>query len=252
MYRSLEATLHDPFWEAEGDSAELPLIRDFLASHPGPVVDFGCGSGRFLLPLLADGIDIEGVDCSPDMLALCRQYATVNDLSPVLHQGDMQSIALGKTYQAALIPAFTLQILPNPSLALANIHRHLVPGGGLYLSTFIPHAELSDDPPADTWYLDHESTFPGDRTASIHTRHRVQPIIRFLVRQHHYEIRRSDGSLEDSHESTQHLRWYHPDELCELLAGHGFHVDRRLADLDPDDHHPSPESDIITLTATRS
>lgn len=251
MYRSLEATLHDPFWDAEGDSAELPLIRDFLARHPGPVADFGCGSGRFLLPLLADGIDIEGIDCSPDMLDLCRRYAAVNGLSPVLHRGDMQSMNLARTYRAALIPAFTLQILPNPSLALANIHRHLTPGGGLYLSTFIPHAELAGDPPADTWYLDHESALPGDRTATIHTRHRLQPIIRFLVRRHHYEIRHPDGSLEDSHEATQHLRWYHPDELCDLLTAHGFRVNSRIADLDPDDHHPTPDSDIITLTATR-
>jgi SAM-dependent methyltransferase len=251
MYRSLEATLHDPFWDAEGDSAELPLIRDFLARHRGPVIDLGCGSGRFLLPLLTDGIDIEGIDCSPDMLALCRQYAAVNDQSPVLHLGDMQSVRLPRTYQAALIPAFTLQILPNPSLALSNIHRHLAPGGGLYLSTFIPHAELSGELPADTWYLDHESFLPGDRTASIHTRHRIQPVIRFLVRQHHYEIRQPDGSLEESHQSTQHLRWYHPDELCHLLADHGFHVNHRLANLDPGDHDPTPDSDIITLAATR-
>lgn len=251
MYRSLEATLHDPFWDAEGDAAELPLIRDFLGHHPGPVIDLGCGSGRFLLPLLESGLDVEGVDCSPDMLALCRHYAEVNSLSPVLYQGDMQSISTGRSYHAALIPAFTLQILPNPSLALTNIHRHLRPGGGLYLSTFIPHAELSGDPPEDTWYLDHESTLPGNRTATIHTRHRVQPIVRFLLRQHHYEIRHPDGSLEGAHESTQHLRWYHPDELCSLLATHGFQVDQRIADLNPGDHHPTPDSDIITLTATR-
>ena len=249
MYLSLEATLHDPFWDAEGDSAELPLLRDFLRAHPGPSLDLGCGSGRFLLPLLQDGFDIEGVDCSPDMLDLCRQYAAGYELTPTLHQGDMQSLNLGRTFQTAIIPAFTLQILPNPSLALANIHRHLVPGGALFLSVFIPQAELSGDPPSDEWYLDHESQLPDDRLARIYTRHRFEETIRFLVRQHHYEIRRSDDSLEGSHESTQHLRWYHPDELCNLLADHHFQIENLIADFDPDDHAPTTESDIITVSA---
>lgn len=34
-----------------------------------------CGTGRLLLDYLAQGIDIDGVDNSPEMLALCRPDA---------------------------------------------------------------------------------------------------------------------------------------------------------------------------------
>ena len=251
MYRSLEATLHDPFWEAEGDSSELPLLHAFLESHPGRCLDLGCGSGRLLLPLLKDGFEIDGLDCSPDMLALCREYATAYGVNPTLHQQDIQSFKLPAPYQSVIIPAFTFQILPNPALALQGIHQHLVPGGALYLTVFIPQAELSGDPPEGQWYLDHESVLPGDRIARIHTRHRINPSASFLVREHHYEIRNRDESLEDSHESTQHLRWYHSMELQDLLTQHGFHVERLIADFDPDAPHPTPESDIFTILATR-
>ena len=249
MYRSLEASLHDPFWDAEGDPAELPLLEEFLKSHPGPCLDLGCGSGRLLLPLLKSGFEIEGLDCSPDMLALCREYATAYDVTPTLHEGNMQSFQLPGLYQSVIIPAFTFQILPNPSLALQCIHRHLVPGGALYLSVFIPQAELAGDPPEDEWYLDHESFLPDNRTARIHTRHRVNRSASFLVRQHHYEIRREDESLEDSHESTQHLRWYLPTEFRDLLTSHQFEVEAISADFDPDDHDPTPDSDIFTVVA---
>src|SRR6266550_247114 len=40
-----------------------------------PVLDVGCGTGRILLDFLVQRIDIDGVDNSPEMLAVCREKA---------------------------------------------------------------------------------------------------------------------------------------------------------------------------------
>ena len=80
MYQSLEAKLHDAFWDAEEGPSELELLEAFHRDHPGRALELGCGSGRLLLPLLDSGLDIEGIDLSPDMLDLCREKAAAQNL----------------------------------------------------------------------------------------------------------------------------------------------------------------------------
>ena len=74
-YLSLEAELHDAFWAAEDDGSEIRLMADFLKTHPGPALEIGCGSGRLILPLIATGFDVEGLELSTDMLEICRKGA---------------------------------------------------------------------------------------------------------------------------------------------------------------------------------
>ena len=74
-YRDLLAKTWDLM---RGDTAQWPdrfFYREFIDRHGGPVLDVGCGTGRLLLDYLMDGIDIDGVDNSPEMLALCREKA---------------------------------------------------------------------------------------------------------------------------------------------------------------------------------
>ena len=51
-YLSLEAELHDAFWDAEDDGSEVRLMAEFLKKHPGPALEVGSGSGRLMFPLL--------------------------------------------------------------------------------------------------------------------------------------------------------------------------------------------------------
>ena len=46
----------------------LPAVR----RGGQPALDTACGTGRLLLPYLRAGLDVDGCDISPDMLALCR------------------------------------------------------------------------------------------------------------------------------------------------------------------------------------
>ena len=48
-------------------------IRPLLPPPPdGPVVDLGCGRGELVRLLQADGFDAEGIDISPEQVALAR------------------------------------------------------------------------------------------------------------------------------------------------------------------------------------
>jgi cyclopropane fatty-acyl-phospholipid synthase-like methyltransferase len=48
-----------------------------------------CGAGRLLLAYLQEGLDVEGVDISGDMLAVCREAAEAAGLHPVLYEQPM-------------------------------------------------------------------------------------------------------------------------------------------------------------------
>src|SRR6187549_1861870 len=64
----------------------------------GAILEPMCGSGRFLLPLLARGFDIAGSDASPQMLAACRARAVRLGLVPELRQERLDALSNGRTF----------------------------------------------------------------------------------------------------------------------------------------------------------
>lgn len=235
MYDHLEARLHDTFWAVEGVSAELPLIESFLQQFPGTALELGCGSGRLLLSLIQNGYLIEGLDNSEDMLNLCRQQA--EDCEPVLHHASMEDFQTGSTYGAITIPAFTLQLLPPDSIPdlLTNIHQHLHPEGGLYITTFIPWAEITGELEEGEWFLDQEAKLPGDKDGHIarcHTRYTIKRLLQQLTREHRYEIVSPDNKVMEESTSTHKLTWYWPRELSALLSQAGFSIEQTICGFD--------------------
>jgi len=247
-YHSLEASLHDLFWDAEGAAAELPLLTDFLRACPGDSLEIGCGSGRLLLPLLAAGYPVEGLELSQDMLELCRLNSSGLGLRPVLHQGDMTTFDPGRRYVSILVPAFTLQLAENPAAALARFAALLEPRGSLYLTTFQPFAEIDGELPQNEWYPDHEATLPDGRYAAVHTFHTLDLPRRILRRRHRYAIISPDGEILETHESDQTLRWFGRNELDELLQTAGFTIRTVIADFDAAEQ-VTPDSQILTIHA---
>ena len=89
-YRGLMAELWDLF---RGDTSAWPdrmLYRQLISETGEPVLDVGCGTGRILLDFMQEGVDIDGVDNSPEMLDLCRQKAEALGLQPNLYLQQME------------------------------------------------------------------------------------------------------------------------------------------------------------------
>lgn len=253
-YLSLEAELHDGFWAAEDDASEVPLMAGFLRDHPGTALEIGCGSGRLLLPLLRQGFPVEGLELSGDMLALCRRRARTLGLAPVLHQADMEHWEGGPgRFRCVLAPAFTLQLAADPEAALRHWRDLLAEGGGLYLTTFVPFAELDGDLPENEWYEDHRALLADGRTAVMETRHRLDRRTKTLRREHRYHL---SGDPPRAHVSRQALRWFDPTELIALLRNCGFEVVGTVVDFDPAVPLVDPETTdydgILTLFCERS
>ncbi len=249
-YLSLEAELHDAFWLAEDDGSELRMMAEFLTNHPGPALEIGSGSGRLLLPLAEQGFDIDGLELSSDMLAIARKQAAEQKRPVTMHRGDMSSWSADKTYNSLLAPAFTLQLATDPAATLAHWRSLLNPGGALYITTFIPYAEILGELPANQWYPDHQAFHSDGTEARLETRHTIDHANQTLTRRHRYTIL---GKQTRRHQSTQTIRWFEHDQMLALLTRTGFETQSHILDFDPETAGQSPdpaESDgIVTYQA---
>ncbi len=131
-YKGLIAQAWDVFRGDTSGWSDGIFYRKIIERYGQPVLDIGCGTGRLLLDYLAQGLEVEGVDNSPEMLALCRHKAAALGLAPVVYEQPMETLALPRQYRTILIPSSSLQLVTEPALvvrALAQIYRHLLPGG---------------------------------------------------------------------------------------------------------------------------
>jgi SAM-dependent methyltransferase len=148
--------------------------------RPRSVLDAGCGTGRVAIELARRGLDVAGVDLDHSMLEVARAKAP--DLPWV--QGDLAEVDLGRTYDVVVLAGNVMIFLaPGTEAAVvANLARHLVPGGSLVagfslergrldLATYDRHAAATGLSLADRWATWEGAPFTGgDYAVSVHRR----------------------------------------------------------------------------------
>ena len=154
-YTGLAATAWELFSTDEVGPDDA-FFRAIVMQFGEPALDIGCGSGRLLLPMLGDRVDIEGVEPSADMLALCRERAATRGLQPVLHQQLLQTLDLPRRYRTMFVSCGTLHLVIDRTEvvdALRRLHDHLLPGGALMLTAFAPWVYIRAKAPFGTdWH----------------------------------------------------------------------------------------------------
>ena len=116
--------------------SDRAFYRRLIEQSGQPVLDVGCGTGRLLLDYLAQGVDIDGVDVSPEMLAICRRRAEASNLHPNLYEQRMEELDLPRRYRTIIVPSSSFQLVIEPhgaDQAMRCFHKHLEPGGVLVM-----------------------------------------------------------------------------------------------------------------------
>ena len=98
--------------------ADVEYYARLLAGVSGPILEPAAGTGRILIPLLQAGHGVEGLDNSPQMLALCRQHCHDRGLDPVLREADMTIYVRLAAYEAVIIPAGSIALLDGRKATL--------------------------------------------------------------------------------------------------------------------------------------
>ncbi|MBN1265115.1 MAG: class I SAM-dependent methyltransferase [Anaerolineales bacterium] len=221
----------------------------------GEVLEVGCGTGRVLLPAARAGCRITGLDLSTEMLKVCRaslaqEPPEVRDRVS-LHQDDMRSFDLGKTFQLITLPFRAFQHLlcvEDQLQCLQTLHRHLAPQGRLILDFFNPSLDfIVNVPLGEEVGEEPEFTMPDGRRVVRCNRTTAQD--RFqqvndveLI----YHVTYPDGFQEHPVHAFK-IRYTFRFEAEHLLWRSGFLVDNLYSDYDRKPYGAVDPGDLIFI-----
>jgi SAM-dependent methyltransferase len=223
FYTGIIATIYGPL-RSTGAPDPAPYAR-FIERSGQPALELGCGFGEPLLDLRALGLDVEGLDSSPDMIEQCRVNAAVRGLSVVLHEQAIQHMHIDRQFSSIFLAGPTFNLLPDDDTALqalVRIREHLAPGGSLLLPLFIPR-------PTPDHLLGKQRTHVTDGGVEMS----FTPLSEFRdsdARLHttmtRYELRSAAGTSVE--ERAWLLHWYRLDDIRALVEAAGLTVARVL------------------------
>ncbi|MFC0507818.1 class I SAM-dependent DNA methyltransferase [Micromonospora costi] len=126
MARQFRDELASKPWDRAVLGAFAELVR---RAGNGPVADVGCGPGMVTAHLASLGLDVFGIDLSPQMLAQARR----DHPGLRFEEGSMTALDLPEGGLAGITAWYSIIHVPDELLAatFTGFHRALAPGGHL-------------------------------------------------------------------------------------------------------------------------
>jgi ubiquinone/menaquinone biosynthesis C-methylase UbiE len=202
------------------------FYKEVIARYGQPVLDVGCGTGRLLLDYLGQGIDIDGVDNSPEMLGICREKAERLGLSPQLYLQQMESLEVPRTFRTILVPSSSFQLLTDLDDARHAMRRFhaLLQRGGVLAMPFMILWKDGDLLEHHDWKVMAEKVRPEDGAV---VRKRSRTWYDVANRLEHtddiFEVTLEGAVVaREHHRRSPATRWYTQDEAVSLFRQAGF------------------------------
>ncbi len=142
------AQYYDLLYRAQGkdyerEACRLHRVIQRYKQTPGHrLLEVGCGTGEHLRYLQAF-YQVQGVDLSPEMLQVAR--AKLPDVK--CHQGDMRAFRIDDRFDAVVCLFGSIgyvETYAGLQQAIANMRRHLSPGGVLVIEPWLAPGEIED------------------------------------------------------------------------------------------------------------
>jgi len=121
-----------------GDEEPAVAFLEQLAGD-GPALELAIGTGRIALPLSARGIQVDGVDISPAMIAQLRTKRGGSDLQVTI--GDFADVQVPGRYRLIYVvwnTFFNLLTQDDQVRCFKNVAVHLMEDGSFVIETMMP------------------------------------------------------------------------------------------------------------------
>jgi SAM-dependent methyltransferase len=223
-----DPTEYDPL----ADLYDLEYTHDYdvgfwlsaAEGQPGPVVEWGAGTGRITIPLSRAGGNVTAIELSRRMVE--RGRAKGENVEWVV--GDMRTAKLDRRFGLAICAFNSLLCLPTAEDVLAflrNAREHLLPGGllGVEVSAFSPE-ELADTQGGVPLQHDFTRETP-DGWLDRFSVSRYDATSRVMEMRLFYELYGDDGGLQSRRAHDLAIRITGRDELQTMLRHAGFRIE---------------------------
>jgi SAM-dependent methyltransferase len=221
-YDALVAQAYDCWLPPDGDYDDRDMYRTSIEGGEGPALELGCGNGRLLLDFRKAGLDVEGLDSSADMLAICRAHADAAAVDLTLHEEDWISFELPRRYATIYNPAGSFSLIEDDEQArhaLTTWLRHLAPRGRLLVVMGIPRSDFGAQ---WEWKVRRSATRADDGvTFMVHEAMRCDVASQCVHTLHRHELWDARGELITTFMRRHRLRWWTQNQLQELLLESG-------------------------------
>jgi SAM-dependent methyltransferase len=224
-------------WWAEfnhAELAELAFYRAAIERFGEPALDLACGAGRLLVSLMEAGLEVDGADVSPDMLAQAQRLAADRGLNPTLTAQPICGLNLARRYGTIFIcDSFGIGGPRSDDLeGLRRVFVHLEPGGALVFSHHLPYGDEESEwlrwlphrhGDTEPWPAtgDRRRTADGDELELLFRERSWDPLLQRSILEVRARRWRDDEPVQEE-ENAIMLSAYFAQEIVTMLEVVGF------------------------------
>lgn len=232
----------------DGNYPDVPYYIRHLSQIGGRILEVMVGTGRLLIPLLEAGINIEGIDASPDMLAICQKHCAARRLNPSLYQGSVENLDLHGKFNAIIVAFGSFMLLEKRDAAVAALQafkRHLEPQGRIYIDLEIP---IEDFKTENIVQQRSPITCPDGSIILLQSTSQIDwlnQLNKTIIRYEKWQ----NGQLIATELQHFPLHWFGRDEFIMLLQNNGY-KDITLSANYTEGVQPTSYQDTLCFSAT--
>jgi len=144
VYPKVIARFYDAIYSRLRDNQDTRFFLEQALQSKGKVLEIGSGTGRLFCEALKLGVDIYGLDVSPEMLAVLKSKIPETERHRIFFS-DASNVQLDHKFNLIIAPFRVFQhflTIDKQLAALSNIYQHLDSGGTFIFDTYIPNLGL--------------------------------------------------------------------------------------------------------------
>lgn len=193
------------------------FYRNYVLQAKGPVLEPMCGTGRFLLPLLAEGFPVHGFDASDHMLAALHAKAHAQNLKAHVWKEFIEDLNRPEQYHLIYIPSGSFCLITDTESVLSTLkvfYNTLSDNGVLLFESETPHSVPQTGIwRGSVWQKPEDQMIILSQLATMHGTV-CHSICKYELVHHQKLIKTEIEELK--------VRIYGPGELTDMLASCGF------------------------------
>jgi SAM-dependent methyltransferase len=217
------ADFYDLFYQEKDYVSEcsyiLNIIEKYMDKPVRSLLDIGCGTGSHALIWARKGIDVAGIDRSPEMLGHALKKARELNLRVKFFPGNIRNFQIKKKYDVitAMFAVMSYQTVTHEVLDTLNSVRGHLKRGGLFLFDIWSGPGVLSDPPREK--------VNSYRKGEIEILRIVKPIhniLKHTVDVHYDILCIKKNTIIRRIREVHPIRYFFPQEIDDIVSRCGF------------------------------